>query len=192
MKYLGLVMISLALMACGGGGVNVAVLSPSAPTLMVASKLQTPLYIVLDPARVKPAYEVDRIGTVSNMGSFVSRDLKAAMSEHFATVKIVSNASEITEEPHVVADVKVDGFKKSSVSDGAASYSVFEMTWSFALRPSDSSDYLFSFAGISPSDYRAKSMDAVVSGMLELALTGLLEKWAESGTFGKLQAWEAQ
>ncbi len=184
-------LLCLTLVACAGAGVNVETLSPSPPTLMVASKVQTPLYIVLDSSRVKSSYEVPRIGTVTGMPSFVTRDLKEAMSEYFQTVDIVSAPSEITADKYIIADVKVDGFKKGSVSDGAASYSVFEMTWSFALRPSDAGEYLFSFTGIAPSDYRSKSWNDGVSGMLEHALTGLLEKWAESDTFSKLQEWEA-
>lgn len=146
-------------------------LSPSPPTIMVASKLETPLYIVLDPKRVKSTYEVARIGAITNMDVFVSRDLKAVMSEHFANVQLGASEANIDVDRSVLADVKVDEFEKGSVSDGATSYSVFEMTWSFGLGPSDSKDYLFSFAGISQSDYRAKSMNAAVAGMLEGALT---------------------
>jgi len=177
-------------LACGGSGVNVDALAPSPPTLMIATKLQTPLYIVLDPARVKPAYEVERIGTISNMGTFVSRDLKQAMSEYFATVHVVASAAEIQAEDYVIADVKVDGFKKGTASNGVESYSVWQMTWNFALRPSDHEDYLFSFAGISQSDPVVGSWNEAVSGILERALAGLLAKWAEAETFEDLRNWE--
>lgn len=190
MTKLALLVLALVLVGCGGGGVNVEALSPTPPTLMVATKLKTPLYIVLDPGRVKPAYEVERIGTITNMSTFVSRDVKRAMGEYFATVEIVPNEAAITVERYVIADVKVDGFKKGSVSDGQTSYSVFEMTWSLALRPSDSKDYWFSFAGISPSNYMEKSWKGAVNTMLEGALTGLLKGWAEARAFGDLQDWE--
>lgn len=188
-SLLGL-LVFVGLSSCAGGGVHVGALAPKPPTVMVASKLATPCYIVLDPARVKEQYEVERIGTIDEMQAFVTRDLKDLLSEHFATVAVVRSPSEIPGDTFVVADVKVDEFKKGSVSDGSSSYSVFDMTWSFALRTSDAKDYLFSFAGIAQSDYRAKSWNDVVSSMLEHALTGLLGAWAESDTFAKLQAWE--
>ena len=66
------------------------------------------------------------------------------------------------------------------------------MTWSFAVRTSDSEDYLFSFAGIAKSEPNQKSFDAAVTNLLENALTGLLDKWASTGTLNTLKEWSSK
>ena len=66
------------------------------------------------------------------------------------------------------------------------------MTWSFALRTSDSEDYIFSFAGIAKSQPNQKSWDDAVTNLLENALTGLLDEWASAGTVNTLKAWSSK
>lgn len=183
-------MLSLAT-ACGGA-VDVKALNPKPPTLMVAKKLDTPLYIVLDPARVKAEYAAPRFDKLLNMQTFVTRDLAKVMGEYFSEVKIVSTASEVPKGQSVIADVKVDEFKQESVIKSGTGYTVLVMTWSFALRPTESEDYLFSFAGIAKSQPNHKSWDDAVTHLLENALTGLLDEWAASGALNALKAGSAK
>jgi len=159
---------------------------------MVAKKLDVPLYIVLDPARVKAEYAVPRIDKLLNMQAFVTRDLVTLMKEHFSEVKVVSSAGQAPKDRAVIADVKVDEFKQESVTLAGNGYTVLVMTWSFALRPSDSEDYLFSFAGIAKSRPNEPSWSAAVTDLLENALTGLLDEWASAGTVNSLKAWAAK
>ena len=72
---------------------------------------------------------------------------------------------------------------------GTVSVAVVEMTWSFAVRPNDADDYLFSFAGITTSNLRAGSHDEVAVQLIENSVTALLDEWAKSDTFAKLRAW---
>ena len=168
--------------------VDVQALSPAPPTILVAKKLSRPLFIVLDPANVKAEYEAPRIEKISNMQTFVTRDLVKVMSEYFSEVKVVPSASAVPQGDPVVAVVKVDAFKQESVILSGTSYTVLVMTWSFALKTSNADDYLFSFAGIAKSKPSEPSWEAAVTAMLENALTGLLDAWAQSGTTEKLRS----
>ena len=179
-------------LACCAGPVDVKTLSPKPPTIMVAKKLEVPLYIVLDPTRVKPEYAAPRIEKLKNMQSFVTRDLTRVMGEYFSEVKIVSSASEAPKERAVIADVKVDEFKSETAILSGNGYTVLVMTWSFAIRTSDSEDYLFSFAGIAKSEPNQKSFDDAVTNLIENALTGLLDKWASTGTLNTLKEWSSK
>ncbi len=188
------VMIASSAIAFGagcGGPVDVNALSPKPPTIMVAKKLEVPLYIVLDPTRVKAEYTAPRVDKLLNMQSFVTRDLSRLMSEYFSEVKIVSSATEAPKEHAVIADVKVDEFKGEQVILSGNGYTVLVMTWSFALRPSDSEEYLFSFAGIAKSKPNEPSWNVAVTDLLENALTGLLDKWASAGAINSLKEWSA-
>jgi len=188
-------MIALGAITLGtgcGSPVDVNALNPKPPTIMVAKKLDVPLYIVLDPTRVKAEYAAPRIDKLLNMQAFVTRDLATLMKEYFSEVKVVSSASQAPKEHAVIADVKVDEFKQESVTLSGTGYTVLVMTWSFALRPSDAEDYLFSFAGIAKSQPKEPSWSAAVTNLLENALTGLLDEWASAGTLNSLKAWSSK
>jgi hypothetical protein len=187
-----LAVATLALTAACASPVDVGVLHPKPPTIMVAKKLDVPLYIVLDPTRVRPEYEAPRIDKLLNMQTFVTRDLAKLMGEYFSEVKIVSSSADVPKRPAAVADVKIDEFKKDSVIMSGTAYTALVMTWSFALRTSDSEDYLFSFAGIAKSQPPQSSWDNVVTNLLENALTGLLDEWAKAGAVNTLKAWASK
>lgn len=182
---------AVGLVTSCASAVDVKALNPKPPTIMVAKKLDVPLYIVLDPARVKPEYAAPRIDKLVNMQSFVTRDLTRVMGEYFSEVKVVASANEAPKERSVIADVKVDEFKQDSVVLSGTGYTVLIMTWSFALRTSDSEDYLFSFAGVAKSQPNQKSWDDAVTNLLENALTGLLDEWASAGVLNTLKAWSS-
>jgi hypothetical protein len=180
---------AVGLLTSCASAVDVQALNPKPPTIMVAKKMDVPLYIVLDPARVKPEYAAPRIDKLLNMQSFVTRDLTRVMGEYFSEVKVVASANEAPKGRTVIADVKVDEFKSESVILSGTGYTVLVMTWSFAVRPSESEDYLFSFAGIAKSHPNQKSWDGAVTNLLENALTGLLDEWASAGAANALKAW---
>jgi len=168
--------------------VDVQALSPAPPTILVAKKLNRPLFILMDPASVKAEYPAPRIEKISNMQAFVTRDVVKVMSEYFAEVKVVPSASAVPPGDTVVAVVKVDAFKDEHVILSGNGYTVLVMTWSFALKTADAEDYLFSFAGIAKSRPNEPSWDSAVTTMLENALTGLLDAWSKSGATEKLRS----
>ncbi len=168
-------------------------------SLMVARKIDRPLYIVLDPARVKDIWE---IGTPScalpdhpgcehfklfDVQTFVRRDLKAAMESYFTRVEIVAPGQTLPNGSYVFADVKVDDIKLHDVVAGHLTYTMIEMTWGFAMRRSEDTDYTYSFGGTASSSQSYPTFEAGCTQLIENAIPAMLKKWTESGGVEQLR-----
>lgn len=173
------------------GGYSLANAKPKPPSLMVARKIDRPLYIVLDANRVKDTWPLETAACATNSSgcerfnllqaqAFVRRDLKAAMEDYFARVEIVDSSTELPQTPHVVADVKVQDVRLNSLVRGPLTYQLIEMNWSFALRPGEHPDYAYSFAGISQSNDSYPTFEAGCATLVENAISAMLKKWVES------------
>ncbi len=173
------------------GGYSLANAKPKPPVLMVARKIDVPLYVVLDQSHVKDTWDLETAPCATNAPrcerfklfeaqSFVRRDLKAAMESYFSRVEIVDSADGLPPTPHVVADVRVDDFRLNALQRGPYVYQLIEMTWAFALRPSGQDDYAYSFAGTSQSNDSYPTFEAGCATLVENALTSMLKKWVES------------
>jgi hypothetical protein len=182
--------VTLALAGCASG-IHVDTLSPKPAKLMVATKVDVPLYIVLDSAKVQDVYQVDGFGTVSGMHAFVERDVRGIMSEYFSDVKVISSASGASGDKFVLADVSIVRLTKQTVVRAGVGHKILELNWNFALRTNDAQDYMFSFAGIAQSEAPAKSLAEVGTRLIENSLTGLLDEWAASDAFSKLRDWSS-
>jgi hypothetical protein len=186
--------LSIALSACGaatGGGSSdsgaevhsMKDAEVSTASLLVAKQIQRPLYIVLDDNLVKDSWDIEAMGKhakLTNFQLFVERDLKKALEPYFVRVKVIRLKSELPTTPHVVADVKVDRVRINQQEAGLAVYLPLEMTWSFALRPSEADDYSFSYADTASSTPTFANLEGGMSQMAEAAITEMLHKWTES------------
>lgn len=201
--------LSLAGCAAGGGnytrsvygttgGYSFTNVHPKPASLMIAQKVERPLYIVLDPARVKNVYPLEtRACATASAGcerfnlmdvqTFVTRDLKATMENYFSRVEVVAAPSAIPAGAHVVADVKIDDIRLNDLVRGPLTYTLIEMTWGFAMRPSEMSDYAYSFAGTASSNDSYPSFEAGVATMVENAIPSMLKKWTEDGGLNKMR-----
>jgi hypothetical protein len=162
----------------------------AAPSLLVATKIERPLYIVVTDERVKDVWDVDRMNVkvrVTDFQLFVTRDLKKALEPYFVRVETVSSATLIPAEPHIVADVKVTRIKSTPQQVGILTYLPLEMTWSFAIRPSELQDYAFSYAGENMSTPTFKDMNEGLGQLVEGAITGMLSKWTEKNGISELR-----
>lgn len=197
--FLSFALLGFGVSGCGPSAYQATMndVQAAPPSVMVATKVPTTLYIVLDPATIEDVYapKSERRGwtlTITDFRTFVSRDLKKAMSPYFQSVEVVAPGATFPDGPHVVADVKVDSVK---VVDQAVTGQVtivasyLTMTWGYAIRTSDSSDYLFSFAGVSSSSHTSNGVEDFVAQMVDDAITGLLSKWSEADVTPKLRAW---
>jgi hypothetical protein len=174
---------------------DMANVNTTVPSLLVAKKIERPLYIVVDPARVADTHELKLINkpvTVNNFQQFVKRDLKTALEPYFSEVKVVSSADELPSEPHIVGDVKVDRLSVHDMRVGIMAYLFIEVTWSFALRPSNAEEYTFSFAGTGKSKESYKTFEEGLSQMSENAITSMLKEWTENGGIEKLRGGGAE
>lgn len=202
-----LLLLSLALLAaCGGqgnyvksvngtkGGYSMKNVTATPPSLMVAKKIDRPLFIVLDATKVKDTVHLktsacatgaDTSGCeqfdLMDVQTFVRRDLKAAMENYFSRVEVVESTAALPSTPHIVGDVKIDKIALNSLQRGMYTYVLIEMTWGFAMRPSDATDYTYSFAGTATSDDSYPTFEAGCGQMVEHAIPGMLKKWTESG-----------
>jgi len=196
-------LLPLLVVACGpanygksiygtAGGYNMTNVHAKPPSLMVARKIERPLYIVLDEAKVKNIWQLQTAECATHsagcehfylldMQLFVRRDLKTAMENYFSRVEVVVSPADLPTTPHVVADVKIDDLKLNSIVTGALTHVIIEMTWAFALRPSDVTDYVYSFAGTAQSGDSYPTFEAGCAQLVENAIPTMLKKWTESG-----------
>lgn len=181
------------------GGYSLANAHPKPLSLLVARKLMRPLYIVLDPSKVKDMWQMATArcatGTfgcehfnVTEMQLFVKRDLKTAMENYFTTVTVVESAEALPKTAHIVADVKIDDLKLNSLVRGPLTFALIQMNWGFALRESEKDDYMYSFAGEATSNDSYPSFEAGLATMVENAIPAMLKKWTEGGGLEALRA----
>lgn len=180
------------------GGYSLANTRPIPPNVMVARKIDRPLYIVLDPARVKDTWilETSACATKSygcerfklmDVQVFVRRDLKAAMQNYFSYVEVVGPQQALPTTPHVVADVRIDDIRLNQLVRGSFSHTIIEMTWAFALRLSEEADYSYSFAGTAGSNDSYPTFEAGCATLIENAIPAMLKKWIEEGGMAALR-----
>ena len=161
------------------------------PSLMVAQKIQRPLYLVLDASKVKDSWNMKVASSMDpkdgpsfkllDFQRFVSRDLKEAMSNYFARVEVVKAGDPLPGEPHFIGDVKVDRVQLHSVPAGHLVYTIIEMTWGFGLRPSEKPEYVFTFAGEARSEEAYPTFEAGCAQLVESAITGFNKGLIEKG-----------
>jgi hypothetical protein len=174
------------------GGYSLTNVQAKPASLLIAQKIERPLYIVLDPARVKKTWAISTAPcathaagcehfNLTDVDQFVRRDLKRAMENYFSRVEVVESAEAVPATPHVVADVKIDDIKLDELVRGGATYAIIEMTWGFALRKNEASEYAYSFAGTAHSGDSYPTFEAGCAKLVEDAIPGMLKKWTEDG-----------
>ncbi len=174
------------------GGYSMKNVHATPPSLMVARKIQRPLYIVLDANKVKDTWPIETAACATHsMGcehfnlmdvqQFVRRDLSAAMQNYFSRVEVVTSEGELPKTPHVVADVKIDDIRLNALVRGPLTYQLIEMTWGFAMRGSDQQEYAYSFAGTASSNDSYPTFEAGCAQLVENAIPAMLKKWTEGG-----------
>jgi len=181
------IVVSMIVVGCATGPSTHSVksLQLKPPSLMIARKSPRTLFIVLDPARVPETAGPLKwdLGTphITDLHEFVRRDLVTAMANYFERVEVVAPGFAFPVQPHVVADVKVDGARPLVVGQ----FALAEFTWGFALRPSEADDYLFSYAGTSRSEV-SRSANAMIQSLLENAITDFVKAFTEKEVHQKL------
>jgi hypothetical protein len=181
------------------GGYSMNNVHATPPSLMVAHKIERPLYIVLDPNKVKDTWSLATAPCEKGNGpgcerfklmdfhQFIRRDLRAAMTGYFSRVEVVDSAPTLPGTPHVVADIKVDQIRLNALVRGALTYELIEMTWAFAMRASDQNDYAYSFAGTATSNDSYPTFEAGCAQLIENAIPAMLKKWTEDGGIAALR-----
>jgi hypothetical protein len=197
----GLFALGLAATGCFGSNYrasyNMADVQAKPASLMVAQKIQRPLILVLDPAKVADTIDLKAASSFDPTNGpqfkllqfhrFVDRDLKAAFGSYFSRVEVVQAGAPMPSEPHVVADVKVDRVQLHSVPAGGLTYVIIEMTWGVGIRPSESKEYTFTFAGEAKSSESYPTFEVGVGQLVESAILGFNKGLVEKGALEALQ-----
>jgi hypothetical protein len=182
--------------ACAGCGSHYAQsysltnAEPKPASLLVAKKIQRPLYLIVDPTRVKDTWQMKGSGgelALNDFQSFVRRDLKNAMQAYFERVEVLKPGDPLPVGLHVVGDVKVDKVALHDLPTGRLTYTAIEMTWSFAVRAGESAEYAFSFGGTARSSESYPTFEVGCAQMVESAIGAMLTKWSDKGGFDTLK-----
>ena len=168
---------------------------PAAPTLLNSQISPRTAVLVVDPQRVPESFPIlvdgkDLGWELMEMQLFVRRDLQKVFRNYFREVIVVDHGSAMPEQPHVVIDIKIDRIEERvtqriRTSNMISNTGYIAMTWSLAIRPSESGEYLYSFAGESGG---TQGTDAALlyRSMLESAITGMLKGYTDKGIQEKI------
>ncbi len=177
--------------------------APAAP--MVAHKSPRTAFIVLDPTKVPDQIPVtvdgeNRGGTITEVRTFVTRDLAQALSQYFDKVQVIAPGQATGEAPAVLVDVKVDrmevhvlGQREEDLSAGPVSFGKvtknegkFIFTWGLGLRLPESQDYAFSFAESTEST-AGTDIGICLRSALERAVNNFLSRYASEHVAEKVR-----
>jgi hypothetical protein len=169
-------LLALAIAGCSLQPVYTSHLYVRPAMPIVATRIERPLYIILDPAQVPDQYTIPA-GTIKELTiyeirDFVRRDLRGTLATYFAHVEVVAPGAPIPDDA-LVALVQIQGFAMDSQGAESMGYAVGasgvapvytssvsahgRMDWAFAIRAPGERDYAFSFSE------RASSTTALVT-----------------------------
>jgi len=174
------------------GGYSMKNVNPKPISLMVARKVSTPLYIVINDTNVKDTWQIETaacaIGSrgcerfkLMDVQQFVRRDLKAALEKYFQRVEVVESSQVLPSTKHIVGDVKIDDIRLHSLVRWRLTHELIQMKWAFALRWNDQESYFYSFAGTATSNDSYPTFEAGCAQLVENAIPAVLKKWIEKG-----------
>ncbi len=173
----------------GGYEANLTEKTVQPQTMMVATPLPQTLYVVFDPAKVADSFEVvNSKNSMTGFRPFFGDGLKKALAPYFQDVQIVEPSFAFPADAHAVADVKLDLVEARNLDVGGLRYVTLNMQWSFAVRPHDAAEYLFSFSGVGTSDQTYARLEEGAQQMLKSSLAGLLNGWTEKDVYKAFKA----
>ena len=148
-------------------------------TLMTAKKIQRPLYVVIDPAKVPDKLQVKHSKwKVDGFRKFFETSLKNTLGPMFDKVIFVEPGFKAPHAPFLVADAKINPeIVRRHV--GWNSLAVVHMQWGFALRPAEADDYLFSYAGERKNTMWFSHFNAGMKELMHGALNDFLSSYAD-------------
>lgn len=160
------------------------------PTLMVATPLPRTLYLVVGADNVPDTIPVRNSAnptlTVLSFQTFFGEALRLALRPYFRSVEIVSEAPAPEAGPCFVADLRIDDVEARDLPIGAYTYRTLLIQWAFAIRPSEATEYTYSFAGSGTSDHAYRTLGEGFEQMTLSAISGLLEHWTDDDVFRRL------
>jgi hypothetical protein len=159
---------------------NVSEERVSPPTMMTASPIALPLYVVISPDQVPDEIDIENLThSLEGFRSFLGLGMKDLMDPYFERIEVVESKDALPSRGAVVVDTRLDQVEARNLRAGGATYSVLWMQWSVGIRMAEDSDYLYTFAGAGKSDLSYRSLKQGAKQMMKSALSNLLEGMTE-------------
>lgn len=153
---------------------------------MVANPLPRPLYLVIAPEAVPDAFQIRNWGhSVLSFRAFFGETVRRTLRPYFTDVVVVA-ARPTGSEPCYIADVRVDGVEAHHLPVGDLIYTEIRVQWAFAIRPSEASEYTFTFAGDGVSERAFQTVGEGFEQMTLSAMRGFMQRWTEEEVFNLL------
>lgn len=151
--------------------------------MLVGKKVPRKLVLVIDPQRVPNEMTVKNSnGRAAGTGlqSFMSNGVTKVLAPYFKGLEVVRPGDPRPEEPHLVADMELQGVSFQEKVVGNLRYKMLRMQWSLAIRASEMEEYVFSYAGegISSGTWRTaeEGADQMLTDALNRFQSTLTEK----------------
>jgi hypothetical protein len=164
---------------------------------MVGQKVTLPLYLVAPAADVPDRVHVTGMEIaiftvpdvdVTEIRTFVTRDLKRAFEAYFETVHVVDSEAQLPATPHVRGNVKLSSLRYdrrvSAGHDGGQHNEIFgALEWGFGLRVAGDNEFVYSFAERTSSKDGMKGFGdtSEITDTFQQALQHLLADYAKNG-----------
>lgn len=191
-----LLALVMAVAGCAMSPVDARVLSPSVPQPQDTRRLEQPLYIVLDPAKLPDAMLATGQGVkpieVTGLHAFVERDLQKTMSQLFARVVVAPPSMPAPAELFFTGQVLVNSLTTFTqpVAPGSADQGVFvRMQWSLHIRAYGAPADAFVYQGTAQSTkpiVSVRETSPAFNSLIEDALLRLVAHWGAQQAYDRL------
>lgn len=176
--------------------VNARDLNPNVPQPQDTRRLEQPLYIVLDPAKLPDSMLATGQGVkpieVSGLHAFVERDLQKTMTQLFARVVVAQPSMPAPSELFFTGEVLINSLTTFTqpVAPGSADKGVFiRMQWSLHVRAYGAPADAFVYQGTSQSTrpiVSVRETGPAFNSLLEDALSRLVAHWGAQQAYDRL------
>ena len=196
----------LALCAGCGGALSASEFQIAPLPAMVTQKSPLPLVIVAKPGDVPDHFHVAGKAVslfyfipdvdVTELRTFVTRDLQRALAPYFASVTVVDGESKLPKGPYLRADVvlsKLEYEQHVSAGDQGQRYDFFAaVEWAFSVRSFDSPQMKLNFSdrAVSPQPMENRYDTSIFAGAFQEALRRMLVEFKKSQS-DMLAEWRA-
>lgn len=192
----GALALVLAVAGCAMSPVDARALSPKLPQPQDTRRLEIPLYIILDPAKLPDAMTATGPGIkpieVSGLHSFVERDLHKTLSQVFSRVVVAPPSTAAPSELFFTGMVLINSLTSlvQPVAPGSKEQGVFiRMQWSLHVRaygaPADAFVYQGTAQSTKPITSTRETSEAFNS-LLEDALSRMLAHFDGQKSYDRL------
>ncbi|MBL9106333.1 MAG: hypothetical protein JNL82_35755 [Myxococcales bacterium] len=192
----GALALLMAVAGCAMAPVDARALTPNVPQPQDTRRIEIPLYVILDPAKLPDAMTAQGPGVkpieVSGLHAFVERDLQKALSQLFSRVVVAPPSTAAPAETFFTGMVLINSLTTftQAVAPGSSDKAVFmRMQWSLHIRAYGAPADAFVYQGTAQSTVPITSVretSPAFNSVLEDALARLLAHFDGQKAYDRL------